>query len=1120
MIRIERLHVINWQYYSCQTIELGMSNLLTGITGSGKSSLIDAMQVILLGQTGRGFFNKSAAGGKSDRTLVTYLRGKYNDNQFRRAQKAFSSYLVLEFADTLNRDNFCFGAVFDLETDDTCRYDFFRIQSAFSLSWAIRDRSALSRSDFFRFLRQQDIPHKIHRSNQEYQSDLLARCGIYDPQFFSVFKTAVAYVPLDHIEDFITQNICHVDDNVDVTKMRASVLDYQQMQQEMAEFLQCRRELEQIAEIEQGYQERLARLRDQEYFLARAGVDARQQEKAELSRQESELEARHTEMMREQDELETRFTHLGNEREAIIEKLNNDPDRRHQQELIDQIGALEKTIQERTGTGQKQCSRVVQRASAWRQALQELLSLRDAETEWSRTKIERLHFMFDQQRQRTIQTFSALPVDAFREGCLQANGLREQAIAKEGQLRQQIAQLEQALEEQKTMLSGYEQGRKQYPADLSKLKQWLEQQLAAEAGRPVEVSILADLLEISDQQWVNVIEGYLNRQRLYLLVEPQWYQKAVRLFRQYTKEHHCYAYNLIHIQSLLEEQKRQPFSVLPDSLAKLLITPHAGARAYVDFLLGRVRRVERIEEVSGRATAVTADGMLYKSFSVSRMRPELWRDRYIGADSIRQQIETCKERMEALRCQLDGILREQRFLKPLRDEEPFSKEFLEQTAAAIEALAQIPALREEQDRLDAERSRIDISYSKQLEQEKERIEQEQNAVRKRQSALDKEIGAAEDNRRRIGDQLEGTEEELSALRQDFTDKYGSWENDHPQTVLRYESVLQQKGAAEKLITDYNSARGQTQAELGRAKEKFAKQVLQFNTSHVDMALNTDIADAAWKESYRKMMAIDIAERQKGIEEAQRQAEEIFHNDFINQIKRNIDTVRREIRQLNNALEDFTFGRVHYRFKCEPTDHPEYRQYYDLITSNALDGISLENFLEQQQNQERFEPLVKTLFRLITEQGQDAAARQRIEANIERYKSFKTYLKFDLVEVDEAGLEHPLSRTMGSKSGGERQTPFYIAILASLMKAYRINQNANSLRLVVFDEAFDKIDTSRIEECVAMLQKVGFQFVIVAPNDKAPYIAPNVERTLVVTKPNDYTSLVSLYRKKLEHSDGV
>lgn len=195
MIRTERLHVINWQYYSCQTIELGMSNLLTGITGSGKSSLIDAMQVILLGQTGRGFFNKSAAGGKSDRTLVTYLRGKYNDDQFRRAQKAFSSYLVLEFTDTLNRDSFCFGAVFDLETDDTCRYDFFRIQSAFSLSWAIHGRSALSRSDFFRFLRQQDIPHKIHRSNQEYQSDLLARCGIYDPQFFSVFKTAVAYVP-------------------------------------------------------------------------------------------------------------------------------------------------------------------------------------------------------------------------------------------------------------------------------------------------------------------------------------------------------------------------------------------------------------------------------------------------------------------------------------------------------------------------------------------------------------------------------------------------------------------------------------------------------------------------------------------------------------------------------------------------------------------------------------------------------------------------------------------------------------------------------------------------------------------------------------------------------------
>lgn len=598
-------------------------------------------------------------------------------------------------------------------------------------------------------------------------------------------------------------------------------------------------------------------------------------------------------------------------------------------------------------------------------------------------------------------------------------------------------------------------------------------------------------------------------------MEPRYYKLAVQLFREYSRENACYDYSIINTKGLLDEQRERPFKVLPNSLANVISTDHEGAKTYIAFMLGRVERVEAIEEVTGRRTAVTADGMLYRAFSVSRMRPALWRDAYIGRDSIAQQIKNCQEEITALKealAQREPLL--EAFGKVSKAPD-FSPEFVEAVGSAVQSLCDIPAMEQQIEQLDEERAHIDTAYSDNLKRQIEQAEKLLKKLDRDRDELIQRAGVLEDHQKAAEEKIEKLEPEIAAQKKEFERQYDDFEKDHPQVVQRYEMLLQQKESAEKLHTDYFSAKRQTEAELSDLRTKFAQKVSDFNQAHRNAAISTDIADASWKPSYEKMKAVDIAQYQKGVDDARRQAEDIFQNGFINQLKGNIDKVQSQIRGLNQALQDFTFGRVRYRFKCEPTDKVEYRPYYDLIMSSALDGMSLENFMEQRENQQKYEALIKTMFQMIAEQGTDAAARQRIEENIQIYKSFKTYLKFDLVEVDQNGQEHPLSRTMGSKSGGERQTPFYIAILASLMKTYHMERNANSLRLVVFDEAFDKIDTSRIEECVAMLRQVGFQFIIVAPNDKAPYIAGNVERTLVVTKPNDYTSHVSLYQKRLE-----
>ena len=60
MKKLKRMLLIHWHHYEMEMIEFEMINFLTGKTAAGKSTIIDALQLVLLGDTGGGFFNKAA----------------------------------------------------------------------------------------------------------------------------------------------------------------------------------------------------------------------------------------------------------------------------------------------------------------------------------------------------------------------------------------------------------------------------------------------------------------------------------------------------------------------------------------------------------------------------------------------------------------------------------------------------------------------------------------------------------------------------------------------------------------------------------------------------------------------------------------------------------------------------------------------------------------------------------------------------------------------------------------------------------------------------------------------------------------------------------------------------
>ena len=77
-------------------IELEGSTLVTGVNGSGKSTVLDAMTYLLTGNTQ---FNKAAK--DRDRTVLGYVRGDTRSNGEARYLRNGSvvSYIAMEFSD-------------------------------------------------------------------------------------------------------------------------------------------------------------------------------------------------------------------------------------------------------------------------------------------------------------------------------------------------------------------------------------------------------------------------------------------------------------------------------------------------------------------------------------------------------------------------------------------------------------------------------------------------------------------------------------------------------------------------------------------------------------------------------------------------------------------------------------------------------------------------------------------------------------------------------------------------------------------------------------------------------------------------------------------------------------
>ncbi|HET9223539.1 MAG TPA: ATP-binding protein, partial [Roseiflexaceae bacterium] len=95
VLSLTRIFLHNWHRFNHHLIDVEDSLYLAGHNGSGKSSVLDAMQLVLIADQTRIRYNSSAQ-ERSARTLDSYVRGKIGEDRYLRPGNT-AAYIALEF---------------------------------------------------------------------------------------------------------------------------------------------------------------------------------------------------------------------------------------------------------------------------------------------------------------------------------------------------------------------------------------------------------------------------------------------------------------------------------------------------------------------------------------------------------------------------------------------------------------------------------------------------------------------------------------------------------------------------------------------------------------------------------------------------------------------------------------------------------------------------------------------------------------------------------------------------------------------------------------------------------------------------------------------------------------
>ena len=1102
---LSKICLNNWHYIDRKILSLNEGiNFFTGHSGSGKSTVIDAMQIVLYANTdGRRFFNKAAA-DDSDRTLIEYLRGmvnisENNESQYLRNQN-FSSTIVLEFQNTVTKERQCVGVVFDVETatNEISRLFFWHMGGLLTNQYRTGKR-CLTTVEMREYLQRNFTAERYYcgPSNERFRRQLydIYLGGLDGEKFPRLFKRAIPFKMNIKLEDFVKEYIC-MEQDIHIEDLQESVLQYGRMQSKIEETLAEIEKLGGIRRAYEAYQESERRTEACDYQSRRLEMLQAEAKSLEYKDKITEREEAIDQKKRILDKLIEEQNALQKEYEELLLRIANSGYSNMEQELL----VLNESLERLEGS-----------KARWKKTAERL-------KEWKKSDIASNQLIWD------VEKFDAGTITEGELSRLQETltELHEELEEERRETDSKLRDIKRDEKEAREELKELKQGRKAYPKELEEARYELRNKLKERCGTFVNVQILADLLDIREERWRNAIEGYLGGNKLLLVVEPEYAKDAMEIYQEMDKKKFSRA-------AVLDSEKvvKEAHPVRKGALAEEIIAKDKHVQAYMDFILGNVMKCENIDELRQCRIGVTPDCMLYHNFRLQHMNPEYYTRRaYIGETSMRERIRRLEAQCQMLqekRLPLQEMLEEIRktmqlemlsqpvsdYMQQLNDMEQIPEKLRRkrQLTEKMQKLKEesVDALEEQKKELSGKQK----EKAEQLEKEKKAVWSNQNDIQKFKEELVAIEGQLKDQHRSFEEfkskiaakSLNAEESRITAYEEQFTAYLGSRRSEN------YDYLRRQK------ISESYPLKDETEA----AYQKLIGIRSEYIRDYPNRTFSTVIKDNA---PYDKLMESLECEKLKNYREtAKEQAQsavEHFKDDFIFKIRSAIKEAYQRRDELNRVISKMDFGKDKYQFvitKNKGADGKYYKMFMD--DSLNINPSQLANRMENQLNmftmehEDQYGEMMNELISIFIP-PENASKEELDEAkrNMDKYADYRTYLSFDMQQIvkGEKDMTIGLSKMIKKNSGGEGQNPLYVALLASFAQVYRINlspklKRSPTIRLVVLDEAFSKMDAEKVASCISLIRGLGFQAIISATNDKIQNYLENVDKTFVYANPN-------------------